>query len=86
MCFNNCVEGVTNIYCDNQSAIKLSVNSVYHSRSKHIDIKYHISREAQENGIITVKYLATHLMPADILTKPLAKIKHNRCVEMLNLK
>ena len=31
----------TVIYCDNQSCIKLSVNLVFHDRSKHIDIQYH---------------------------------------------
>ena len=29
------------IHCDNQSCIKLSVNPVFHDRSKHIDIQYH---------------------------------------------
>ena len=31
----------TVIYCDNQSCIKLSVNPVFHDKSKHIDIRYH---------------------------------------------
>jgi hypothetical protein len=31
----------TVIYCDNQSCIKLSINHVFHDRSKHIDIQYH---------------------------------------------
>ena len=35
----------TVIYCDNQSCIKLSVNPVFHDRSKHIDIWYHHIRD-----------------------------------------
>ena len=31
----------TVIHCDNQSCIKLSINPVFHDRSKHIDIQYH---------------------------------------------
>jgi hypothetical protein len=30
----------TMIYCDNQSCIKLSINPLFHDRSKHIDIRY----------------------------------------------
>jgi hypothetical protein len=33
----------TEIYCDNQSCVKLSQNPVFHDRSKHIDIKYYFS-------------------------------------------
>ena len=32
------------IHCDNQSCIKLSENSVFHDRSKHIEMKYHFIR------------------------------------------
>lgn len=69
--YNYCVESAINVHCDNQRAIKLSSNCVYHYKSKHIDIKYHISKETQEKGIINVKYLATDSMPADIITKSL---------------
>ena len=31
----------TMIHCDNQSCIKLSINHVFHDKSKHIDIRYH---------------------------------------------
>ncbi|XP_076658375.1 uncharacterized protein LOC143362255 [Halictus rubicundus] len=86
MCLDKCVKGATTVHCDNQSAIKLSTNSVYHSRSKHIDIRYHITREAQEDAIIKVQYLPTDLMCADVLTKPLSKIKHEKCVNMLNIR
>ena len=33
------------VHCDNQSGIILSENSVFHDRSKHIDIKYHFLRD-----------------------------------------
>jgi hypothetical protein len=36
---------LTVIYCDNQSCIKLSINLVFHDRSKHIDIWYHHLRD-----------------------------------------
>ena len=33
------------IYCDNQSCIKLFENSVFHNRSKHIEIRYHFIQD-----------------------------------------
>ena len=33
------------LYCDNQSAIELSKNDLYHDRTKHIDLRYHFIRE-----------------------------------------
>ena len=35
----------TIIHCDNQSCIKLTENSVFHDKSKHIDLKYHYIRD-----------------------------------------
>jgi hypothetical protein len=37
----------TGIHCDNQSCIKLSMNPVFHDRSKHVEIIYHFIREEQ---------------------------------------
>src|SRR6187551_259815 len=85
MGFEKYAVGPINIYCDNQSAIELSKNAVFHKRSKHIDISFHYTRELVENGEIVVEYLQTDYMPADILTKSLTKCKHENCVKMLNL-
>lgn len=79
------IKDATRIKCDNQSAIQLCKYSVYHARSKHIDIRYHFSREAQERGDIEVGYLNTNEMPADMLTKPLTKDRHVYCAKLLNL-
>lgn len=45
------------LLCDNQSAIQLIKNPVFHQRTKHIDVRYNFIREHQENGIIDVKYI-----------------------------
>lgn len=42
----------TTIHCDNQSCIKLSVNPVFHDRSKHIEIPYHYLRDMVERRAI----------------------------------
>jgi hypothetical protein len=67
---------------DNQSTIKLVNNPVLHSRTKHIDIKYHFTRDSVKNGHIKINYCGTKDMIADILTKPLSgnifqKLRHD---------
>jgi len=50
-------------------------------------IKYHFSREIRDRGEISITYaLPSEEMIADLLTKPLAKIKHEQCVKLLGLK
>jgi hypothetical protein len=44
---------------DNQSAIALSKNPVFHERSKHIDVRYHYIRECVDEGRIIIVYTAT---------------------------
>lgn len=73
------------LYNDNQSAQKLAANSVFHDRSKHIDVQHHFIREAVKYKHIDLKYLSTEDMVADIFTKGLCKPKHNRCVLDLGL-
>jgi hypothetical protein len=39
------------LLCDNESAIRMADNPVEHSRTKHIDIRYHFLRDHQQKGI-----------------------------------
>ncbi|KAL0297348.1 UNVERIFIED_CONTAM: Retrovirus-related Pol polyprotein from transposon RE2 [Sesamum radiatum] len=68
-------EEPTTIYCDNKSAIAITKNPVQHSRTKHIDIKYHSLREATTRGEIELKYCSTEEQLADIFTKALPRNK-----------
>jgi hypothetical protein len=58
---------------DNQSAIALSKNPVFHDRSKHIDIQYHFIRECVEEDRVKLQSIATTEQLADILTKALGR-------------
>ena len=49
----------TIIHCDNQSSIKLSVNPVFHDRSKHIEIPYHYVRDMVDRKIVKLEYICT---------------------------
>ena len=64
------------LYVDNQSALDLMRNPVFHGRSKHIDIRFHFIRECVEDGKITVAYVCSKSQKADILTKTMARVKH----------
>nr|GEZ75370.1 retrotransposon protein, putative, unclassified [Tanacetum cinerariifolium] len=61
------------MYCDNKSAIALCCNNVQHSRSKHIDIRYHFIKEQVENGVIELYFVNTEYKLADIFTKALGR-------------
>lgn len=73
------------LYSDNQSALKLSSNPVFHKSSKHIDVRHHFVREVVEKGWVSVKYLQTDEMPADIFTKALGGNKHYKCMSILGI-
>jgi hypothetical protein len=57
------------LLCDNESAICLADNPIEHSRTKHIDIRYHFLRDHQQRGDIEIAYVNTHNQLADIFTK-----------------
>jgi len=64
------------VLCDNQSAIELLKNAVCHKQAHWHKLPFH----AQKKKEITIRYLQTSVMPADILTKALPKCGHLRGV------
>ena len=75
--------GGTLVMCDNQGAIALAKNPVHHARTKHIDVQHHFVREKVERGLIRLEYCPTEDMMADVLTKALARDKHERLRKMM---
>ena len=71
------------ILCDNTSAIAITENLVQHSRTKHIDIKYHFIREHVMNGIVELHFVPSEKQIADIFTKPLDESTFTRLVSEL---
>ena len=67
------IKGASTLYLDNQSAIAVSRNPEHHGRMKHLDLRFYWLRDVCKAGLIDVKYLPTRQMPADILTKTLAR-------------
>ncbi|GKB55738.1 hypothetical protein Tco_0911924 [Tanacetum coccineum] len=61
------------MYYDNKSAIALCCNNVQHSRSKHIDIRFHFIKEQVKNGVVELHFVNTEYQLADIFTKALCR-------------
>jgi hypothetical protein len=61
----------TPIFCDNTSAIAITHNPVMHSKTKHIDIRYHFIRDHVMKGDIEIHFVPTDKQLADVFTKPL---------------
>ena len=58
------------VFCDNTSAINLSKNLVQHSKSKHIEIRYHFIRDLVEDKVVCLEFIHSDNQKAEIFTKP----------------
>ncbi|GJZ97901.1 retrovirus-related pol polyprotein from transposon TNT 1-94 [Tanacetum coccineum] len=74
------------MYCDNKSAIALCCNNVQHSRSKHIDIRFHFIKEQVENGVVELYFVNTEYQLADIFTKALGKERIEFLINKLGMR
>ena len=64
-----------NVMVDSQGYIKLAKSNSTNRRTKHIDVRYHFTREAVQSKKVHLNYCPTESMVADILTKSLGRIK-----------
>ncbi|GJZ41328.1 hypothetical protein Tco_0588214 [Tanacetum coccineum] len=78
----------TKIHNDNESTICVVKNPVYHSRTKHIEIRHHFIRDCYEKRLLDVLKIHSDSNVADLLTKGFDVTKFNFLVVsigMLNL-
>nr|GFC01188.1 retrotransposon protein, putative, unclassified [Tanacetum cinerariifolium] len=73
------------IYYDSKSAIAISYNSVQHSRTKHIAVRYHFIKEHVEKGTIELYFVKTDYQLADLFTKALLADHFNYLVHRLGM-
>ena len=67
------------IYYDNQSVIHLGKNDSFHSRTKHIDVRYHWLRDALNDKLFELEKIHTDHNGSDMLTKNLPRSKIEFC-------
>ncbi|GJS06080.1 putative ribonuclease H-like domain-containing protein [Tanacetum coccineum] len=75
----------TKIHIDNESTICIVKNPVYHSKTKHIEIRHHFIRDCYEKKLINVEKIHTDLNVADLLTKPFDGPRFNYLVVSIGL-
>ena len=73
------------LFCDNQSAIHLSKNASFHSRSKHIDVRYHWIRDVLNSKQMKLEKVHTNNSSADMLTKVVTKENLNVCCQLAGM-
>ncbi|CAL1400034.1 unnamed protein product [Linum trigynum] len=73
------------VFCDNQSAIHIARNPVFHERTKHIEVDCHVIRERLMNGLIDLKHVSTNFQLADIFTKSLGIDRFNMLMDKLGV-
>lgn len=73
------------VNCDSHSAIHLSKNSVYHERTKHIDVRLHFVRDVISQGQVKVEKISTLVNPANILTKVVPVSKFEEALNLLQV-
>ena len=66
------------LLCDSTSAISVAKNPVLHSRTKHIEVRYHFLRDNVEKGKIVLSHVPTQDQIADIFNKPLDQATFTR--------
>nr|GEW17473.1 copia protein [Tanacetum cinerariifolium] len=74
------------MYCDSKAAIAISCNPVQHSRTKHIDVRYHFIKEKVEKSIVELFFVETEYQLADMFTKVLPEERFKYLVRRLGMR
>nr|GEY32881.1 retrovirus-related Pol polyprotein from transposon TNT 1-94 [Tanacetum cinerariifolium] len=74
------------MYCDSKAAIAILCNPVQHSRTKHIDVRYHFIKEKVEKGIVELFFVKTEYQLADPFTKALSEDRFKYLIRQLGMR
>ncbi|GJV88002.1 hypothetical protein Tco_1531940 [Tanacetum coccineum] len=74
------------MYFDSKAAIAISFNPVQHSRTKHIDVRYHFIKEQVEKSIVELFFVGTEYQLTDLFTKALSQDRFQYLVRRINMR
>ena len=73
------------VHCDSQSVISLAKNLMFHSKSKHIEVKYHVIHDIFASKRIYIVKVHMDDNPIDTLTKSLSSKWFAYCIELMGV-
>ena len=79
------IQHIPVLHSDSQSAIALARNPVFHSKSKHIEVRYHFIWDVLPEKRLQLVKVYTDDNPSNALTKSLAFERFDQCIELMSV-